>query len=52
MKKAKIYVAGHTGLIGSAIVRKLLEKDYRNINCYNFNWYIILYINIVDKSFS
>ena len=31
MKKAKIYVACHTGLIGSAIVRKLLEKDYRNI---------------------
>ena len=31
MKNAKIYVAGHTGLIGSAIVRKLLEKNFRNI---------------------
>ena len=31
MKNAKIYVAGHTGLIGSAIIRKLLEKNYRNI---------------------
>jgi GDP-L-fucose synthase len=31
MKNAKIYVAGHTGLIGSAVVRKLLEKNYRNI---------------------
>ena len=26
MRNAKIYVAGHTGLIGSAVVRKLLEK--------------------------
>ena len=31
MKNAKIYVAGHTGLIGSAVVRKLLEKKYLNI---------------------
>ena len=27
----KIYVAGHTGLVGSAIVRKLKKKGYRNI---------------------
>ena len=26
----KIYVAGHRGLLGSAIVRKLREKNYRN----------------------
>ena len=31
MKNAKIYVVGHTGLIGSAVVRKLLEKKYLNI---------------------
>jgi len=31
MRNAKIYVAGHTGLIGSAVVRKLLEKNYKNI---------------------
>ena len=31
MKNAKIYVVGHTGLIGSAVVRKLLEKKYFNI---------------------
>jgi nucleoside-diphosphate-sugar epimerase len=24
----KIYVAGHNGMIGSAIVRKLSEKDF------------------------
>ena len=26
--KSKIYVAGHNGLVGSAIVRKLKEKGY------------------------
>ena len=30
-KDAKIYVAGHRGLAGSAIVRKLTEKGYNNI---------------------
>ena len=28
---SKIYVAGHTGLVGSAILRKLREKGYKNI---------------------
>ena len=27
----KIYVAGHTGLVGSAIVRKLKKEGYKNI---------------------
>jgi GDP-L-fucose synthase len=32
MKKSdKIYVAGHKGLLGSAIVRKLISKGYKNI---------------------
>ncbi len=30
-KSAKIYVAGHRGLVGSAIVRSLEEKGYTNI---------------------
>ena len=30
-KKSKIFVAGHKGLVGSAIVRKLKEKGYKNI---------------------
>ena len=30
-KKSKIFVAGHNGLVGSAIVRKLREKGYKNI---------------------
>ncbi|WP_020154095.1 GDP-L-fucose synthase [Caldibacillus debilis] len=30
-KNSKIYVAGHRGLVGSAIVRKLREKGYQNL---------------------
>ncbi|MBC8059730.1 MAG: NAD-dependent epimerase/dehydratase family protein, partial [Clostridiaceae bacterium] len=30
-KDSKIYVAGHRGLVGSAIVRNLQEKGYANI---------------------
>ncbi len=29
-KNAKIYIAGHTGLVGSAILRKFREKGYSN----------------------
>jgi len=30
-KSSKIYVAGHRGLVGSAIVRNLIQKGYSNI---------------------
>lgn len=30
-KRAKIYVAGHRGLVGSALVRKLLAESYTNL---------------------
>ncbi len=30
-KNAKIYVAGHQGMVGSAIVRALVQKGYENI---------------------
>ena len=30
-KNSKIFVAGHNGLVGSAIVRKLKEKGYKQI---------------------
>lgn len=30
-KDSKIYVAGHCGLVGSAIVRYLISKDYSNL---------------------
>lgn len=31
LKEKKIYVAGHRGMVGSAIVRKLLESGYKNL---------------------
>ena len=30
-KKSKIYIAGHTGMVGSAILRKLKKEGYTNI---------------------
>lgn len=30
-KNAKIYIAGHTGLVGSALVRKLKSEGYNNL---------------------
>lgn len=30
-KEAKIYVAGHRGMVGSAIVRALQKSGYKNI---------------------
>jgi len=30
-KASKIYVAGHKGLVGSAIVRKLTNEGYTNL---------------------
>jgi len=30
-KKSKIYIAGHKGLVGSAILRKLKDKGYNNL---------------------
>ena len=30
-KSSKIFVAGHNGLVGSAILRKLKREGYRNI---------------------
>lgn len=32
-KEARIYVAGHQGLVGSAIVRNLVARDYRDVIC-------------------
>ena len=30
-KDSKIYLAGHTGLVGSALMRNLTKKGYHNI---------------------
>lgn len=32
-KNSSIYVAGHNGLVGSALVKKLREQGYKNILC-------------------
>ena len=29
-KKSKIFIAGHKGMVGSAIYRKLLKEGYKN----------------------
>ena len=30
-KKSKIYLAGHRGMVGTAIYKKLIQNNYRNI---------------------
>jgi len=30
-KNSKIYIAGHTGLVGSALIRKLQTDNYSNL---------------------
>ena len=30
-KKSYIYIAGHNGLVGSAVLRNLKKNDYKNI---------------------
>ena len=30
-KNSKIYIAGHNGMVGSAILRNLKKKGYKNI---------------------
>ena len=30
-KKSRIYIAGHNGLVGSAIYRYLIKNDYNNL---------------------
>ena len=36
-KNSKIYVAGHRGMVGSAIIRRLKELGYYNIVVSNRN---------------
>ena len=35
-KSSRIYLAGHTGLVGSAVFKKLKEEGYENIVTRNF----------------
>ena len=37
LKEKKIYVAGHRGMVGSAITRQLEKKGYKNLSLKNFS---------------
>lgn len=50
-KDSKIYVAGSTGMVGSAIVRKLKEDGYTNIITSTRNDVDLLYRDEVQKFF-
>ena len=50
-KKSKIYVAGHRGLVGSAIVRNLKSKGYTNLVCRTHKELDLLNQNDVEKFF-
>ncbi len=48
---SKIYVAGHTGLVGSALVRKLKEKGYHNLIFREYPPFDLTHQNDVEKLF-
>jgi len=50
-KASKIYVAGHGGLVGSAIVRKLQEEGFTNIVCRSHNELDLLRQQTVETFF-
>lgn len=50
-KESKIYVAGHRGLVGSAIVRDLEKKGYNNLVCRTSKELDLTNRNQVDEFF-
>lgn len=50
-KSAKIYVAGHTGLVGSAFVRELYKQGYNNLILKTHEELDLLRQNEVEKFF-
>jgi GDP-L-fucose synthase len=51
-KNSKIYVAGHTGLVGSAITRTLLAKGYNNLLLKTLEELDLTDQNLVDGFFA
>lgn len=51
-KNAKIYVAGHRGMVGSAIVRELRAQGYDNIITRTHNELDLIYQRAVDGFFA
>ncbi|PCH65415.1 MAG: GDP-fucose synthetase, partial [Bacteroidetes bacterium] len=50
-KASKIYVAGHSGMVGSALVRKLNAEGYRNIVTKNSKELDLKYQESVESFF-
>ena len=48
---SRIFVAGHNGLVGSAIVRNLKSKGFKNIITADRNWCDLKNINAVKTLF-
>ncbi|MCK4636064.1 MAG: GDP-L-fucose synthase [Candidatus Moranbacteria bacterium] len=51
-KDSKIFVAGHNGLVGSAILRQLQKEDYSNLICKNRDGLDLLDSSAVEEFFS
>jgi len=51
-KNAKIYVAGHTGLVGSALTRNLIKKGYTNLVFRTFEELNLMDYNATSDFFS
>lgn len=49
---SKIYIAGHKGMVGSAILRKLTKDGYKNIVCKNSSELDLRNQNAVESFFS
>ncbi|WP_419766196.1 MAG: GDP-L-fucose synthase family protein [Arcobacter sp.] len=50
-KNSKIYIAGHRGLVGSAIVKNLVSKGYTNLVCKTHKELDLLNQSVVEKFF-
>lgn len=51
MKEKKIYLAGHKGMVGSAILKKITESNYNNIVTRTFEELNLLRQNEVERFF-
>jgi GDP-L-fucose synthase len=51
-KEAKIYIAGHKGLVGSALVRKLEKDGYSNIITKNHSQLDLIDQKAVEQFFN
>ena len=50
-KNSKIYIAGHNGMVGSAIIRNLKSKGYENLVFTPHKKYNLIIQNVVNDFF-